>query len=243
MPERAEAHKGTGSPAESGGQVSDTVRLNIARLVTFDVVFDSRLLPGVCSQLLVDTHITPGPHTPPNGPGIPLTDGTAILSAALQSLLHELNCTGGGLAVLEENKCSIHYDRALSNAGAAATLQQIGIDIETTSAVTTGVASGREIAGSNAGVKGACVSQCWMAASHSDGCGEGHILVSSTVVAAQSRAQFRIAASCSLATLFYAVQSRSILVQPRVLWRTDGLQLIRGEIGPCAPTAPDTTGI
>ena len=63
-----------------------------------------------------------------------------------------MGCVGLKLAVLEENLCHNHFDRALHNAGCAAGLQ----GIPTLAAAAT--------------------SQCFSAAAHADGCGEGHII-------------------------------------------------------------------
>jgi hypothetical protein len=58
-------------------------------------------------------------------------------------------CEGAQLVVLEQNQCDNHFERAMMNAGAANGLQGI-----TTLAATA-------------------TSQCWSAAAHADGCGEG----------------------------------------------------------------------
>lgn len=96
---------------------------------------------GLCGQMRIDTHVTPGVAPSP---------GLSTLAAELEEMLLEEDCPAK-LLVLEENKCSTHFDRALANAGTAAGTQSVGL------------------------VVGAAVSQCWTAAAHADGCGEGHI--------------------------------------------------------------------
>jgi len=98
---------------------------------------------GLCSQLWIDTHITP--NTDGNA-------GTVNLATQLDSLAEAAGCQGARLVILEENKCSNHFQRALENAGAAAGLQ------------------------SSPTIAAAATSQCWTAAAHADGCGEGHII-------------------------------------------------------------------
>jgi hypothetical protein len=70
----------------------------------------------------------------------------------MQDMARSVGCEGLKLVVLEENLCHNHFERALHNGGAAAGLQGI------------------------ATLAAAATSQCWSAAAHADGCGEGHIL-------------------------------------------------------------------
>lgn len=70
----------------------------------------------------------------------------------MQDMARSVGCEGLKLVVLEENLCHNHFERALHNGGAAAGLQ--------------GIAS----------LAAAATSQCWSAAAHADGCGEGHIM-------------------------------------------------------------------
>lgn len=100
---------------------------------------------GLCSQLHIDTHITPSLRG---------NAATQELAAKLQQMADKVGCTGAKLVVLEQNKCSSHFDRALDNGGAAAVMQTIP------------------------SLAGTATSQCWTAAAHADGCGEGHINLS-----------------------------------------------------------------
>ena len=96
---------------------------------------------GLCSQLWIDTHVTPN---------VGGNVGMRQLASQLATILEREECPAR-LAILEENKCSSHFDRALDNAGVAAALEATPL------------------------IEAACTSQCWNAASHADGCGEGHI--------------------------------------------------------------------
>ena len=99
---------------------------------------------GLCAQLQIDTHITPSATG---------NLGVQQTAAELHEMAMDAGCSGVRLVVLEQNDCSNHFDRALANAGAAASLQAIP-----TLAATA-------------------VSQCWSTAAYADGCGEGHILI------------------------------------------------------------------
>lgn len=99
---------------------------------------------GLCDQTRVDTHVTPGAGGEPSMP---------LFAAQLQSMADSVGCGGAKLVVLEQNKCSSHFDRALANGGAANGLQRIPTLVAT------------------------ATSQCWNAGAHADGCGEGHINV------------------------------------------------------------------
>ena len=78
--------------------------------------------------------------------------GTQELAAQMQDMARSVGCEGLKLVVLEENLCHNHFERALHNGGAAAGLQSIPT------------------------LAAAATSQCWSAAAHADGCGEGHIM-------------------------------------------------------------------
>ena len=78
---------------------------------------------------------------------------TVVLAQQLQHMALAAGCHGLRLAVLEENLCHNSFDRALHNGGAAAGLQSIP------------------------SLAGAATSQCFSAAAHADGCGEGHVIL------------------------------------------------------------------
>ena len=115
---------------------------------------------GLCSQLWIDTHITP--NTDGNA-------GTVNLATQLDSLAEAAGCQGARLVILEENKCSNHFQRALENAGLHETTDFNILEIVFVAGAAAGLQSSPTIAA-------AATSQCWTAAAHADGCGEGHII-------------------------------------------------------------------
>ena len=59
---------------------------------------------GLCSQVQLDTHITPGTEGN-NNPGL------GMVASGLQRMAERVGCDGVRLVILEENKCSAHFDR------------------------------------------------------------------------------------------------------------------------------------
>ena len=103
-----------------------------------------------CSELVFDWHVTPGQID--NGSNHSSVNPNNL--EKLDRLARDEGCGGANVAVLETNKCDSHFDRALANAVTASAAQRWSKII---------VAH--------------CESQCWTAAGHADGCGEGHIEV------------------------------------------------------------------